>query len=379
MPHSDDPALRIGINALYLIPGGVGGTEIYLRSLLAALAALDRTNEYFVFTNRESGAELVPRQPNFHAVPQAVRAAFRPGRILWEQTVLPFAAAARRLDVLFNAGFTAPIACACPQVSVFHDLQHKRHPEYFRALDLPFWRVLLWASARRSRLLIGVSEATRADLLRFYGIDETKVRVAPHGVDPVFREIAVERSRKTALDRYFLCASTTHPHKGLVPLVRAFAGFNTRTTGFRLVITGVRGFHTAEIEKEIAGAGLAGEVSLTGWLPREELYTLFRRAWAFIYPSTFEGFGMPVTEALAAGIPTACSRIEPLISNAGDAALQFPPGDEAAIAEALSRLACDEELRARLAAAGPRQAAPFTWERTASLTLEALREAAAAS
>src|ERR1700722_7276089 len=99
---------RIGVNALYLIPGGVGGTEIYLRRLLAALASIDSENEYFVFTNIET-TDLVPRQANFYWKPQAVRARFRPARILWEQVVLPIGAARYRLDVLFNPGFTAPI------------------------------------------------------------------------------------------------------------------------------------------------------------------------------------------------------------------------------------------------------------------------------
>ena len=152
--------VRIGINALYLIPGGVGGTEIYLRELLAALAEIDQVNEYLIFTNLETPSDLVPKQANFHWKPQAVHARFRPARILWEQIVLPFEAARYRLDVLFNPGFTAPLFAPCRQVTVFHDLQHKRHPEHFRLFDLPFWRLLLWGAAHRSDRLIAVSNAT---------------------------------------------------------------------------------------------------------------------------------------------------------------------------------------------------------------------------
>src|SRR6202162_296936 len=106
--------LRIGVNALYLIPGGVGGTEIYLRNLLTALAEIDSVNQYVVFTNRETDADLVPRCANFVNSAQSVRASFRPARILWEQLVLPFAARRYGLDVLFNPGFTAPLMCGCP-------------------------------------------------------------------------------------------------------------------------------------------------------------------------------------------------------------------------------------------------------------------------
>src|SRR5262249_54923375 len=151
-----------------LLPGGVGGTEIYLRGVLRGLAEIDPTNLYLVYTNRETDHSLTPPRTNFHHRPQAVAAASRPARILWEQTILPMAAARDRIDVLFNPGFTAPVVCACPQVTVFHDMQHKRHPEYFRWFDLPFWQVLLYASAHRSRRLIAVSDATRSDVLSYY-------------------------------------------------------------------------------------------------------------------------------------------------------------------------------------------------------------------
>jgi glycosyltransferase involved in cell wall biosynthesis len=365
-------ALRIGVNALYLIPGGVGGTEIYLRHLLAALAEIDAENEYVVFTNRETGRDLVPKQKNFRAAPQPVRATFRPGRILWEQTGLAVAALRRRLSVLLNPGFTAPALCLCPQVTVFHDLQHKRHPEYFRRWDLPFWRMCLWESAHVSRLLLADSEATRADLLRIYGLAKERVCTVPLGVDPRFFELGRSRRPKEVL----LCVSTLHPHKNLGPLIQVFAEWRRTRPKFRLVIAGLRGFETAAIEKLIGELGVNDAVRLTGWVPREELYALYREAWAFVYPSTFEGFGLPVLEALAAGIPTACSAIEPLKSLAGDAALQFDPQNLKAMKRAIDRVAFDKTLRERLVTRGKHRAGEFTWRRTAELTLDALRAAA---
>src|SRR6202451_4619052 len=141
--ESQRKMIRIGVNALYLIPGGVGGTEIYLRNLLRGLAEIDAANQYVVFTSREAGADLIPDRPNFVQAPQPVNAAFRPARILWEQLRLPFAIRKHRIQVLLNPGFTGPLLCACPMVTVFHDLQHKRHPEYFRWFDLPFWKFFL--------------------------------------------------------------------------------------------------------------------------------------------------------------------------------------------------------------------------------------------
>lgn len=355
---------RIGVNALYLIPGGVGGTEIYLRELLKALAVCDRTNEYFVFTNAETGPDLVPRQENFHHRPQAVRAKVRPARILWEQIILPIEAFRLRLDVMFNPGFTAPLLTPCRCVTTFHDLQHKRHPEYFRWFDLPFWRLLLWASAHRSDRLIAVSEATRADLLRYYRLPESRVKVVYHGVDPSF--FALDRSHT---EPYILCVSTLHPHKNLERLIRVFARKNRPE---RLVLTGVRGFQTNAVEALIAKWNLEQRVEIKGWLPREDLMRVYGRARAFIYPSTFEGFGIPVLEAMAAGIPLACSNIPPLQEVAGDAALLFDPLDETAMEAALDRVLEDPALRERLAKAGPERARDFTWERTATQTLNAL-------
>ena len=371
--------LRIGVNALYLIPGAVGGTEIYLRSLLLALADIDPVNRYFIFTNAETGEGIVPAQPNFHDAPQRVPARIRPARILWEQIVLPVAAAKKRLDVLLNPGFTSPAICVCPTVTVFHDLQHKRHPEHFRWFDLPFWRLLLYGAAHRSTLLIADSEATKTDLLKFYKIRNDKIRVIELGVDPAFFSIGKRiHDRREDQAPYLLTVSTLHPHKNLNRLLHAFAIFHRSRPEFRLVIAGLRGFHAENLEKLRASLGIEDAVRFTGWIPREELYDLFAEANAFLYPSTFEGFGMPLLEAFAAGLPTACSNIEPLASIAGDAAVTFDPADTSAIHDAMVRIASDQALRDRLSAAGPARASQFSWERSARLTLETLCGAARA-
>ena len=345
--------LRIGVNALYLIPGGVGGTEIYLRNLLAALAEIDSVNQYVVFTNRETGPDLVPGQANFVCAQQSLPASFRPARILWEQIALPYAVRKHRLDVLFNPGFTSPIVCPCPMVTVFHDLQHKRHPEYFRWFDLPFWQFFLWASARQSRGLIAVSAATRDDVRTFYGADAAVIH---HGVEWQFFEIAKRRQPRD----YLLCVSTSHPHKNLDRLLRVYKQAKDMPG---LVITGVRGFAAKDVEK-LAG----GSVRLTGWIPREQLYELFRGARGFIYPSTFEGFGMPVLEAMAAGVPVACSDIPPLREVGGLTVQYFDPSSDTAIRDALERLAAGT-IPTEAAA---RRAAQFTWEKTARVTLDYL-------
>src|ERR1039457_7075377 len=258
--------LRIGVNALYLIPGGVGGTEIYLRNLLAALAEIDSVNQYVVFTNRETGADLVPRRANFVNAPQGVNAAFRPARILWEQLVLPFAVSGHRLDVLFNPGFTAPIICGCRMVTVFHDLQHKRHPEYFRWFDLPFWNFFLFCSITLSRRIVAVSGATADDLRRFYRLPPARIRTVLSGVDPRFFDLAAHRRPEP----FLLAVSTLHPHKNLDGLLRAFAAFSERHAGYRLVVCGIHGFFSPELHALRDRLQLAGRVEFPGWIPREQ-------------------------------------------------------------------------------------------------------------
>jgi glycosyltransferase involved in cell wall biosynthesis len=255
-------------------------------------------------------------------------------------------------------------------VTVFHDLQHKRHPEHFRWYDLPFWRILLYGSSRVSRLLLADSEATRRDLLRFYTVPSSRIRVVPLGVDPEFFQL--ERRP----EKFLLTVSTLHPHKNVDRLLRVFATFSRQQPDFRLVIAGLRGFAAEQLDKTRSELGLTQAVEFTGWLPREELYSLYGRAWAFVYPSTFEGFGLPVVEAMAAAIPVACSRIDPLAEICADAAVLFDPGSESEMLSAFYAVINDAQTRSRLSVDGPARAAHFSWRQTAQLTHAALIEAA---
>ncbi len=369
--------LRIGVNALYLIPGGVGGTEIYLRNLLAALAEVDRENEYCVFLNRETEQTeppLVPEAANFRAVRTGVRAANRPRRLVWEQTCLPWEARRWRLGVLFSPGFTSPVVCPCPKVTVIHDLQHKRQPQNFRRLELLAWRATVWASARWSRDIITVSESSRRDIVEVYGLAPERVHVVRHGVEWELFSPPGERPEPWP---YLLSVSTIHPHKNWERWLEAYRALVEEGLPHHLVIAGLRGNYAAELSALIARQGLEERVHPTGWIPRERLRELLKHAAALVFPSTFEGFGMPVIEAMAAGTPVACSDLAPLREVAGEAAVWFDPGSVESIAGAVRRLLAEAGLRERLVEAGRRRAEGFTWRRAAEQTLEVLRRAAA--
>lgn len=354
--------MKIGVNALYLLPGQVGGTEIYLRNLLAAAARIDHPHELLTFINDETLSAPLPGE----CLRLGVRAASRPARILCEQLTLPLACARRGIDVLLNPGFTAPLLAPCPTVTVFHDLQHKRLPQHFRWWDLPFWRLLLFQAAVSSTRLIAVSHNTKRDLLHYYPLRPAGIDVVHHGVDPAFFTLP------RAPENILLCVSTLHPHKNVERLVHVFGTLHQRHPELKLVLAGIRGFATQRIEQLIAESGASSAVEITGWLQLDALRALYSRARAFVYPSTFEGFGMPVLEAMAAGIPTVCSDIPPLREVAGDTALLFDPHDEASLLSALERvLAAPPDT----AAAGERARA-FTWEAAARATLAACESAA---
>ncbi|MCZ2156395.1 MAG: glycosyltransferase family 4 protein [Bryobacterales bacterium] len=366
--------MRIGINALYLLPGGVGGTETYLRELLAWMPRVAQEHEFFVFTNRESASSRWSDSPRLHVVETGVRAASRPLRLLYEQMILPVRARSLRLNVLFNPGFTAPALAPCPVVTTFHDLQHKRHPEYFCRLDLPAWNFFLAIAARRSARIVTVSKASAEDFRRYYPHAKQPVDVTPLGAREEF--FSLRPPAHTARDT-LLCVSTLHPHKNHIRLVRAFSRWRRESgAATRLILAGMRGFAAKDVEAEVRACGAEAFVTVTGWISEERLFELYRDASAFIFPSLFEGFGIPVVEALACGLPVAVSAREPMQSHAGDAALQFDPLDENAIAHAIGRILTDEPLRQELRTRGPRQAANFHWSQTARLTVESLEAAA---
>lgn len=379
--------LRIGVNALYLIPGGVGGTEIYLRNLLAALAQIDPANQYFVFLDRDAAEAEPPVTPgaeNFHTVRCPLRSVHRPLRLVWEQLGLPLQAARRGIDVLLSPGFTSPLICPCPKVTAIHDLQHKRHPENFGWLELEAWRATVWISARFSRRVITATESARQDILEVYGLKPSLVQLVRHGVEPALFGLHENPAYHRGLLQkagvgdwpYLLSVSTVHPHKNWERWLEAYGMLAEQGRPQHLVIAGLKGNYHDELMRRVAEARLGNRVHVTGWVPRPVLLALYKFADALVYPSIFEGFGIPVIEAMADGLPVACSDIPPLREAAGAAALFFNPNSASQIGGAVARLLDDAQLRMDLAERGRRHAKQFTWTWAAEQTLAVLRQAA---
>ena len=376
--------LRIGVNALYLIPGGVGGTEIYLRNLLRALAAVDHRNEYVVYANSETDAELCPGAPNFEFKATGVRARFRPGRLLWEQMALPWSGRRGNLDVLFCPGFTAPYFARPSRVTVIHDLQHKRQPGNFGLLERSAWNLSVAAAVRSSEQLITVSENSRRDIESIYGKRNGRLHVIPHGVEPAFfglrqsEDFPLDLLRQAGMPAgpYLLAVSTLHPHKNWPRLLEAFKRLRMKRPDLRLAGCGLPGKSSAAVQEHVRAAGLEESVRLLGWLPRRTVVALYKHAEALVFPSTFEGFGMPVAEALAAELPVVCSDIPPLREIADGCAYFFDPRSADELAGALERVLLDPFTRKKQVLEGRRRAESLTWTRAAERTLAVFLAAA---
>jgi glycosyltransferase involved in cell wall biosynthesis len=376
--------LRIGVNALYLIPGGVGGTEIYLRNLLGALAEIDRRNEYFVYLNRETDVDLCPRQANFAPVDTGVKATFRPGRLIWEQLRLPSHTRTDKLDVLFSPGFTAPLTGSGRRVTVIHDLQHKRQPQNFGRFELMAWEWCVAQSVKTASTIITVSESSKKDIVEFYGTPREDIRVVPHGVEDDFFGLKKNETYGPELltqaglpdSPYLLAVSTVHPHKNWERLIDAYEAVTRQEADLQLVISGLPGKSWEGLKKLIASKGLGGRVHLLGWQPRKTLIGLFKYADSLVFASTFEGFGMPVLEALASGTPVACSDIAPLRELADGCASFFDPHSSDDIAAAIRGLRQDEFQRVKFVNAGLQRSKDSTWRRAAQQTLAIFLEAA---
>lgn len=301
---------------------------------------------------------------------------------LWLPLAVPRAIRAGRVDVFHGTNHMAPPFTTVPTVITVHDLSALSMPGLHtwrnRLLTVP--QMLL--SLRRAARLIAVSTATARDLALLPGIDAARIRVVPEapapGLAPATPAAIGDVVRRLNLSQSFLLyLGTLEPRKNVVTLVRAVARLRAGgDESVRLVIAGAEGWRNDDVGREVEQLGLQSVVQFAGYVPTDELPALYGAATAFVYPSLFEGFGLPPLEAMACGTPVVCSNTSSLPEVVGDAALTVDPRSTGDLARALRRVLDDEQLRAHLHEAGFARARLFTWERTARETLAIYREAA---
>jgi glycosyltransferase involved in cell wall biosynthesis len=373
--------VHVALNLAFLTPGEMGGIEVYSRRLCEALAGHDDVRLTMILPRRAASERPWKELGRVVALPVDPRR-----RIDWvraDQVHVPRAAGRAGADVLHSLASTGPVHGAVPRVVTVHDLHYRaEHTAHFglRALGM---RVLVPAAARRSRRIIVPSRATRDDVLTYLQIPAEKVDVVPealgHPVVPPQRTREEVRAELGAGERpLLLTVSAKRPHKNLLRLLGALARLPAERRPL-LAMPGYATPHEHELRARAAELGVGDVVRFLGWLSEAELEDLYRSADAFVFPSLLEGFGLPVLEAMARGVPVATSDRTSLAEVAGDAALLFDAEDEASIAAAIQRLLSDSELAERLGAAGVAQAARFTWDDTAEGTVESYRRAIAGS
>lgn len=374
-------ALRhVGLNLIFLVPGETGGMEVYARELIEALAAAAPDVRFTAFINREAAAASGgPWKEAIEAVTVPVKARNRIEWVRGEQTLLPRLAARAGVQLVHSLASTAPAWGRFRRVVTVHDLIYARFPDAHAGIRDRGMRVLVPLAVRRSQRVIAISQSTRADLIELLGTPAQKIDVVPHGLGATRRAAPASEAavrQRLALDdrRVALSLSAKRPHKNLVRLIGALARIPAERRPV-LVLPGYPTWHEAQLHERVAALGLERDVRLAGWLSAEQLEGLWEVAELFVYPSLYEGFGLPVLEAMARGVPVACSNTSSLPEVAADAALLFDPLDEGAIAASIETLLAQPSERERLQAAGRLRAQQFTWKRAAQGTLASYERA----
>lgn len=378
--------MKIAVNALFLVPGQVGGTETYLRRTLSEMPALLAPGEeLLVFANAENADALAADlrgAARATVVATGLRASSRVRRVLFENRTLPRALAAAGADVLWNPGNAAPLRAPCPQVTTVHDMQYRRFPEDFTPLSLAAMRLLVPAAVRRSARTIAVSEFSRGEILALVpGADPERVVAVPEAADPLFAEEvpgATVAERALALsgagDPLLLVVSNSYPHKSLETAVRAF-GLLQAEFPHRLLVVGRPRRGEPALAAAMAELPDPSRAVRLDYASRADLAALYRAADLLLFPSRYEGFGLPVLEAMSAGLPVVAAREGSVPEVAGDAAVFARAGDAEDFARAARAVLSDPAERARLAGSGRARAALFSWRSTAERTLGVLRSA----
>jgi glycosyltransferase involved in cell wall biosynthesis len=363
--------VRIGINLLFLLPRVVGGSETYADGLLHTLPDVDARNEYVFFVNRESADWPLPEGARFSRVLCPVAATSRVRRYAFEQLRLPALLSRHSVDLVHSLGYVSPLRTPCPSVVTVHDLNYRafgRQMPVVKRLALAFF---VARSISRADKVITMSEATRRDILDAFGVPEDKVVVTheapkrPRAVAGVQLPFSAIGGRLGVSRPFMLAFSSSSPNKNIPRLLQAYAQAKRRDQlPHQLVLVG----HAPE--------GASAEwtrtdgVSVTGYLDDETLRAVLSHAEMLVFPSFYEGFGLPILEAMEVGVPVVCSNRASLPEVAGEAAVFFDPFSVEDMAVQMARVAHDATLRDELRARGYRNLERFSWEKTASRTLD---------
>jgi glycosyltransferase involved in cell wall biosynthesis len=363
--------LRIAIDA-HSVGTGLGGNETYATNLIEALADVDSSNQYTVYvTTREARERFSNRWPNF-----TVRSTRPHTPVIRIPLTLSAEIRRRAVDVL-HVQYTAPPLVPCPVVATIHDLAFEHLPETFKRRSWMQMRMTVRHTAKTAAHIITGSEFSRQDIIETYKILPARITVTPQAAPAIFapaKEAEIERVRRVygIDDEYILAVGSIQPRKNLVRLMAAYSHLRRRSPQAklpRLVMVGKCAWLYNETLRSIDGLELQKSVTLTGYVPEADLPGLYSGALCFVYPSYFEGFGLPPLEAMKCGAAVIAGNKTSLPEVVGEAAVMVDPFDVEAIGAAIERVITDSQLRTSLQAKGLERAKLFDWRETARKTL----------
>ncbi|HEV2803026.1 MAG TPA: glycosyltransferase family 1 protein [Pyrinomonadaceae bacterium] len=370
--------MHIAIDA-HSIGSGLAGVETYITNLIEALADANERHRYtlYVTRGRTAADRFAGRWPHVSLRKTLPQTPFI--RIPYS---LPVELRRHRADLL-HVQFTAPPLSPCPVIATIHDLSFEHLPETFKRRSWVQLRLTVRRTARTAAHIITSSEFSRRDLIETYNLAPERVTVALAAAPPHFRPATAEavadmRRRYNIAGEYVLAVGSIQPRKNLVRLVRAYSDLRRRRSHDKLpqlVLVGKRAWLYGETLRAVERSGVASNVLFTGYVPERDLPALYTGALCFVYPSYFEGFGLPPLEAMQCGAAVIAGDRTSLPEVVGDAGLLVNPFDEDAIGASIARLIDDAELRAELKARGQARAARFSWAETARRTLQVYEQA----
>jgi glycosyltransferase involved in cell wall biosynthesis len=377
--------MKIGINTLFLIPGEVGGTETYLRQTLLAMAEYFPDVPLVLFTNRENDSVLKEDLGQFKQVTFVMLdfgASRKYTRIIREQVELPGKVKDAGVDVLWSLGYTAPFFSPCPQVVTIHDMQYKTYPQDPSLRARIITDLLVKIATKRCNRVIAVSHFSKDEIIKYTGVSPDKVDVVYEAANPAFGETVPVEKRKQLLSvlipvdkPYLLSVSNTYSHKNIHALVKAFGEIMEKIP-HNLVLVGRSRLGEGEVQKALSSISDKNRVFRLQKLSMERLVSLYQGCDVFVFPSLYEGFGLPVLEAMMAGVPVLTTKKGSIPEVGGDGVRYFNPSDSndlsAKIQETLNLSQQDKNaliVRAKEIAKG------FYWKWTALRSLDVLYKA----
>lgn len=384
--------MRVGINAQKLFitqDYRNAGISRYIKGIASRLPDVPGDEEYVLYTNEHVREWPGVEGPRLHLAATRLPTTSPVLRILWEQVALPALCAGHRLDLLHAPLNVRPLLTSVPVVLTIHDLTFLEYPDRFHPLKQRYLATFTRYSARHAVRILADSAATRRDVVRAFQVPEERVEVVYPGVDQDFRpyhtdqhddRVTLEafKQRHHLPDRYILYQGTLEPRKNVDRLVRAYARLVAQGLPHDLVLAGGKGWKYEAIFQAVEDCGVKERVRFPGYVSREEQPLWYTAADLFVYPSQYEGFGLPPLEAMACGTPVVTSNTSSLPEVVGTAGITVDPTDEEALTTAMSAVLTDPSRAAQMRAAGTARAATFTWQAAADACVHAYRAASAA-